>query len=264
MSGQLEQWEEQLRNYRPPTMEDKIVEMLAGFINPNTFDDDVATVLRVLKETDWEPLIRESSARRHERIRKQVEDLNNQMVSCMRCNKPARMGDLLPLDSDLLEALGQFGYSGYCAECVAVIRQEHERTCASCGVVLFVNNTGTLRPLCAKCKGMPFILNEEKRVQSNRMRAVMAGLPATLTLSEWLATINHFNGLCAYCQAVSMEDMEHFIPVQRGGGTTVNNCVPACSSCNTRKNKRNPDDAMLLRFFPNGEIERVRLYLAGC
>lgn len=67
-------------------------------------------------------------------------------------------------------------------------------------------------------------------------RARQAGTPASLTMEEWQQTINHFNGLCAYCLTAHWEQIEHFLPVETwGGGTTLSNCVPACASCNTCK-----------------------------
>lgn len=70
-------------------------------------------------------------------------------------------------------------------------------------------------------------------------RAQQTGLPATLTLDEWLITLEDFKYLCAYCGG-SYDVIEHFIPLVLGGGTTRFNCVPACNSCNTRKKDYHP------------------------
>jgi HNH endonuclease len=65
-----------------------------------------------------------------------------------------------------------------------------------------------------------------------------------------------------------METLDHFIPFAMGGGTTVDNCVPACSYCNYTKNSYDPDDygALLLtnnHHYNIKTIERVRSYLSG-
>jgi excisionase family DNA binding protein len=79
---------------------------------------------------------------------------------------------------------------------------------------------------------------EESRIASNLSRARKLQLPATLTLQEWQAVINHFQGLCAYCKQKPFESLDHLVPVELGGGTTADNCVPACRVCNSRKRTR--------------------------
>ncbi|SRR6266581_4683765 len=73
------------------------------------------------------------------------------------------------------------------------------------------------------------------KVTGQLYRAKKAGLPATLTQEQWKATLDYFQGRCAYCQRAYYEQVEHFISIRKGGGTTWDNCVPACASCNTRK-----------------------------
>lgn len=76
---------------------------------------------------------------------------------------------------------------------------------------------------------------ERRRVRIHAIQSYRAGLPATLTLDDWLVTIHMFNGLCAYCRKTPFEVLEHVIPADKGGGTTADNCVPACRTCNSRK-----------------------------
>lgn len=91
-------------------------------------------------------------------------------------------------------------------------------------------------------------------------RAKKANLPATLSQAQWAATLKHFNGRCAYCQARSYECIDHFIPLKQGGGSTQNNCVPACASCNTCKD--HPKFVLLKDETKAKEaLDRVRLYL---
>jgi 5-methylcytosine-specific restriction endonuclease McrA len=54
------------------------------------------------------------------------------------------------------------------------------------------------------------------------------------------------NGKCQYCnQAVSMTSMtyDHVLPRSRGGKTTWDNIVLACSSCNLGKGDKTPNEA---------------------
>lgn len=80
---------------------------------------------------------------------------------------------------------------------------------------------------------------EEKRVRLQNKRAQRVRLLATLTLEQWLETLNHFGWKCAYCKGRYVV-LEHFIPIIHGGGTTWDNCVPACPRCNAIKMSWNP------------------------
>jgi predicted transcriptional regulator len=83
------------------------------------------------------------------------------------------------------------------------------------------------------------LADEQKRLDFQLERAKEAGLSATLSLEEWITTLQHFNWKCAYCGG-NYDLIEHFIPLVLGGGTVVTNCVPACTSCNNRKNSHHP------------------------
>lgn len=72
---------------------------------------------------------------------------------------------------------------------------------------------------------------EERRVQKHLSRSRKQGVAATLTLEEWLAILDAHDWKCAYCEG-PFESVEHVIPLHFGGGTTAENCVPACIACN--------------------------------
>lgn len=77
----------------------------------------------------------------------------------------------------------------------------------------------------------------DKIIRKNEARrARLAGLPAELTATEWAETLETFNRCCAYCLApLGRVTKDHFRPIARGGGHTVDNVVPSCQSCNSRK-----------------------------
>lgn len=91
-------------------------------------------------------------------------------------------------------------------------------------------------------------------------RARHAGAPATLTMREWLATVRHFDGLCAYCGEADYEVIEHATPLPRGG-TTAANCLPACTACNNRKGDR--DLAAWAHEAPSSRLTAALAYLGG-
>lgn len=80
---------------------------------------------------------------------------------------------------------------------------------------------------------------ESTRIARHISRARLMGLEATLSLDEWLATLDLFNWSCAYCGG-AFEGIEHLIPDYYGGGTTRENCLPACRSCNQQKANIDP------------------------
>lgn len=76
-----------------------------------------------------------------------------------------------------------------------------------------------------------------------RYHARIAELPHTLTLDEWRGLLEKYEHKCAYCGKPSQRlHREHVIPASRGGGYTVDNIVPACGSCNSRKHTMTPDE----------------------
>lgn len=44
-----------------------------------------------------------------------------------------------------------------------------------------------------------------------------------------------FNNACAYCQSTAEIQIEHVLPISKGGLHHINNIVPACKSCNYSK-----------------------------
>ena len=76
-----------------------------------------------------------------------------------------------------------------------------------------------------------------------RRRALMENaLCASCTPSLERATLAKWYGdKCLYCGG-AFEDIEHFIPLSKGGMHCWNNLVPACKSCNTSKGGKFPWD----------------------
>lgn len=53
---------------------------------------------------------------------------------------------------------------------------------------------------------------------------------------EWARIRNQYRGCCAYCgKWTPRPDMDHVVPLARGGRHAPANIVPACSSCNLSK-----------------------------
>lgn len=82
--------------------------------------------------------------------------------------------------------------------------------------------------------------SETRRIEYHNSRASRVGLAATLTLAQWMITLEDFNYKCAFCSDGNYEVVEHFIPLIHGGGTTEYNCLPACARCNSIKHDSHP------------------------
>ena len=99
---------------------------------------------------------------------------------------------------------------------------------------------------------------EKVRVHNQRRRARKANLPNTLTAAEWQYAIDYFHGYCAVCGRPPKNlfktrrvNVDHWIPLSKGGGTTADNIVPLCSGedgCNNRKGNKDPEVWLVLKF----------------
>jgi 5-methylcytosine-specific restriction endonuclease McrA len=101
---------------------------------------------------------------------------------------------------------------------------------------------------------------EQEIIKCHLDRARAAGLPATLTQEEWIETLDYYAWQCAYCKRNKYMSMDHFIPIILKGGTTQQNVVPSCKSCNAKKGRFHPDHVNAL---PQEVIQEVKNYLAA-
>lgn len=56
---------------------------------------------------------------------------------------------------------------------------------------------------------------------------------------DWFLILEVFGHRCAYCLRGDVKlTMDHVIPISKGGEHTSDNIIPACTSCNSKKNNR--------------------------
>lgn len=84
-----------------------------------------------------------------------------------------------------------------------------------------------------------FIANAKKR----KLR--MKELIGSHTKAEWQELLERYNWKCAYCgtklinkPGLNQATRDHVIPISKGGTDYIDNIVPACRSCNSKKNNR--------------------------
>lgn len=65
---------------------------------------------------------------------------------------------------------------------------------------------------------------------------------------QWDEVVRYFNGACAYCLTpTQVLAREHVVPLSAGGSDDIENIVPACRSCNSRKNARSLIGMLLMQ-----------------
>lgn len=77
-------------------------------------------------------------------------------------------------------------------------------------------------------------------VSSHSRRAGAYGVIDTLTLEEWGEVLIQTDWKCAMCGSDREIEIEHMIPLSRGGGNTKENVCVLCADCNGRKGAKMP------------------------
>ena len=86
----------------------------------------------------------------------------------------------------------------------------------------------------------------KKRERDQMRRARKKNAPGNgITPEQWLATLAECQNRCAYCTQEfgdhNQPTQDHVIPLISGGSHDISNVVPACFSCNSRKQRRPVD-----------------------
>ena len=132
---------------------------------------------------------------------------------------------------------------------------DKNRMCLLCNSHYLVKNPIETNTFCPDCF-TESRKHELTRVKHHLHRAEKAGNDATLTINQWLKILDYFKWKCAYCPNGQFEVLEHIVPILSGGGTTSINCIPACLSCNRRK-----DSKLLIDKLSKYKIEQVKQQL---
>jgi len=80
------------------------------------------------------------------------------------------------------------------------------------------------------------------RTRHHRRRARLVSAAGSFTTAEWTALVKRYDGNCAYCGGNGPLEVEHRIPLCRGGTNSIDNILPACRTCNTRKHRLTDDE----------------------
>jgi 5-methylcytosine-specific restriction endonuclease McrA len=72
-------------------------------------------------------------------------------------------------------------------------------------------------------------------MRNARRRAWMTDTPNLLTAAQWLQVLKDNHYRCHYCGTDGKMTLDHVIPLSKGGKHTIDNVVPACPRCNSKK-----------------------------
>ena len=79
---------------------------------------------------------------------------------------------------------------------------------------------------------------DKKRYLENRRRARKSGNGGSHTITERRDKFALLGNACVYCGSSGAMTVDHIVPLARGGTDDIGNIVPACRSCNSKKNAR--------------------------
>ncbi len=80
---------------------------------------------------------------------------------------------------------------------------------------------------------------EQSAAAIHKRRARKLKVGGVLSRADVRALKESADGICAYClQPAAKLHVEHCTPLCRGGTNTLDNCVMACASCNSRKGQK--------------------------
>lgn len=66
-------------------------------------------------------------------------------------------------------------------------------------------------------------------------RARITGSGGSYTVAEWRDKLTLYGGCCIYCGEAKKLTIDHKVPLFRGGSNSIENLVPSCGECNSRK-----------------------------
>ena len=133
------------------------------------------------------------------------------------------------------EKKGKYGYMSKCKECKKKYNSEHKEHIAEYGKQHYENNPEYYKQW-----------RENNRVRNNEIslkaqhkrRAKLKSNGGEYTLEQWQECLEFFDYKCAYSGAELTKDntnVEHIIPISKGGTNNIYNIVPALDTVNKSK-----------------------------
>lgn len=74
-----------------------------------------------------------------------------------------------------------------------------------------------------------------RKIAKANSRARAYGVDGQLTTDDWLAVLDRYGEFCLRCGNLEAIQLDHVIPLSRGGSNSRDNIQPLCGECNNRK-----------------------------
>jgi len=99
-----------------------------------------------------------------------------------------------------------------------------------------------------------------QREKSKRRKAQARGqTPVAISVNALLTRFGQFGNCCAYCGCAGDMEIEHVVPISRGGAHDISNIVPACAPCNSSKRAKEMEGWYKERpYFCELRLQRIR------
>ena len=100
---------------------------------------------------------------------------------------------------------------------------------------------------------------EKYRVHHRNRYSLLLGVPGNgITEKQWKELKESYLHTCVYCGKKTYRlEMDHVVPITKGGYHSIDNIVPACRNCNSSKNNHNLLSWMITKM-------RIDQYLVVC
>jgi 5-methylcytosine-specific restriction endonuclease McrA len=171
------------------------------------------------------------------------------MKKCSKC------GNVLPLTSFYKAKEMKSGYRSNCKKCDLVYNRTRPVRIKTEPQRLRKNKYMRLHLAEKRANDSNYL--ENKRARDRQYRMTDKGKASSirskanrrkhighhiLSGGDWNIILRIFGNMCVYCGSGEEITADHFIPISKGGQTTLDNIVPACHSCNSSKQDKNPKE----------------------
>lgn len=184
------------------------------------------------------------------------------MLSCSGCGENKPKGEFSPQPSNKNR-----GHAAYCKPCLAAYARERYAKNREAGAermrtqrknpgvkarIAEYNKTYRLenRELVRRLDNDPAKRERDRArrktpegrrlsVLSTQRRRAALLRGSGVSAEQWESRLREFNFCCAYCLMPGEMTLDHMTPLSHGGEHSLENVIPACGSCNSRKNTKN-------------------------
>src|SRR3990167_9332012 len=92
-----------------------------------------------------------------------------------------------------------------------------------------------------------------KFISGSRRRAKELRAAGAFTIKQLHARFDYYGNRCAYCRSDGDLNVDHVIPIARGGTNWPSNLRPACAACNSSKHSSNVTEWLTTRSARNAD-----------